>query len=83
MAVNNEAYSSIKCKDDVTRIRYLDNLKNVVIEARNQTKGKLLTHYSVSWNWGQCGNGRLTWNNRTQNVINHMIDIFDSIDVQV
>lgn len=85
VATNNEKYAEIKCADDVTRVRYLDNLKNIVTEARKQRQGTLLTHYSVSWHWGKCtgGNNMITWNHKTQNASLHMIDIFDSIDVQV
>ena len=85
VATNNEAYAGIKCAVDTKRTAYLDNLQNIVKEAGNQTYGKLLTHYSVSWNWGQCNGGKnmITWNGKTQDANHHMIDIFDSIDVQV
>lgn len=50
-----------------------------------QSKGQLLTHYSVSWHWGRCGDTQkmMTFNGKTQDAVHHMIDIFDSVDVQV
>ena len=41
---------------------------------------ELKTHYSVGWHWFTGGN--LTFNGASKNVLMHMIDIFDSIDVQ-
>ena len=85
VAVNNEAYGEIKCENDTKRTAYLDNLKNLVREVGKQRHGKLLTHYSLSWYWGQCdgSNENFTWENSTQDTNHHMIDMFDSIDVQV
>lgn len=85
VATNNEAYAQIKCGDMTARLTYLDNLQKIVTEARKQTHGTLLTHYSVSWHWGQCNGSpsMMTWNGKTSDVSHHMIDIFDSIDVQV
>lgn len=37
VATNNEAYATIKCADDATRVRYLDNLRNIVTEAKKTT----------------------------------------------
>lgn len=53
-------------------------------EAMKQVHDHLLTHDSVSWHWGRCGSTRklITYNGKTQDAVIHMIDIFDSIDVQ-
>ena len=78
-------YDDIKCKKAGKRTLYLDNVQNLKAHAKKQQHGTLLTHYSVGWDWGQC-NGRIsniTWRGKTQNVIYHVIDIFDSINVQV
>ncbi|XP_053382880.1 uncharacterized protein LOC123540279 isoform X2 [Mercenaria mercenaria] len=85
VAVNNEAYAGIKCGDLSDRLLYLDNLQKIVTEARKQVNGILLTHFSVGWHWGQCDGSAslMTWNGTTSDVNHHMIDIFDSIDVQV
>lgn len=85
IATNNEAYATIKCGNMNERLKYLDNLQAIVTEARKQKHGVLLTHYSVSWHWGICHGvvSNMTWNGKTSDVTHHMIDIFDSIDVQV
>ncbi|XP_053382879.1 uncharacterized protein LOC123540278 [Mercenaria mercenaria] len=85
VATNNEAYAGIKCGNINERLKYLDNLEKIVTEARKQVKGTLLTHYSVSWHWGRCHGkmSNMTWKGKTTDVSRHMIDIFDSIDVQV
>jgi len=48
--------------------------------AAENAGSELKTHYSVSWNWFTAGD--VTFNSKTQNVLKHMIDIFDSIDMQ-
>ena len=85
VATKNDAYNIIKCSNDETRTRYLENLRNIILEAGKQGNGKLLAHYSVGWDWGLCNGSinNVTWNGRTQSVNHHMIDIFDSIDIQV
>ncbi|VDI51780.1 Hypothetical predicted protein, partial [Mytilus galloprovincialis] len=37
------------------------------------------------WHWGRCGSTQklITYNGKTQDAVRHMIDIFDSIDIQV
>ena len=83
VAVNNEAYGSIKCSSNIAkRKKYLDNLKKTVEEARKQKNGKLLTHYSMAWHW-DCNELRLKWNGKDASANIHMIDIFDSFDIQV
>lgn len=86
VAVNNEAYASIKCHSGQSeQTRYLQNLNMIKTEAMKQVHGHLLTHYSVSWHWGRCGSTQklITYNGKTQVAVRHMIDIFDSLDVQV
>lgn len=84
VATNNEYYANIKCGDMQERLNYLDNLKQITVEAAKQAHGTLLTHYSVSWHWGQCSSHRMmTWSGKTSDAVHHMIDIFDSVDVQV
>lgn len=86
VAVNNEAYAPIKCQDgDTEQLKYLANLKAIKTEALKQQNGRLLTHYSVSWHWGRCGGTQkmMTFDGKTQDAVHHMMDIFDSIDVQV
>ncbi|CAC5397491.1 unnamed protein product [Mytilus coruscus] len=85
VAVNNEAYASLKCHSGQSeQIRYLQNLNMMKTEAMKQVHGHLLTHYSVSWHWGRCGSTQklITYNGKTQDAVRHMVDIFDSIDVQ-
>lgn len=88
--MNNEAFSKkeIKCsRTEEPKVTYLNNLNRISQEAKKQVNGKLLTHYSISWNWGrQCGSQKdnvVTWRGLRQKVNRHMIDIFDSIDTQV
>ena len=50
-----------------------------MISAKN-AGGDLKTHYSVVWHWFTAGN--VTFNGETKNVLMHMIDMFDSIDMQ-
>ncbi|KAL3891730.1 hypothetical protein ACJMK2_003979 [Sinanodonta woodiana] len=87
VAINNEAYAGIKCTDDIPRKTYLTNLHNIKVEASKQVTGSLPVHYSISWHWGHCDTNvaleNFTWNGKTANAAVHMIDIFDSIDVQV
>lgn len=85
VAVNNEKYGTIKCDDLYTRQGYLNNLQQITIEAAKQINGRLRTHYSMGWHWGRCGGTAdpFIWNGSIKPANHHMIDIFDSIDVQV
>ncbi|KAL5013216.1 hypothetical protein ScPMuIL_007486 [Solemya velum] len=84
-AVNNEAYSQIKNADNATQAAYLDNLMNIVVAARKQVHGHLPVHYSIGWHWGQREGSPniIHWQRKSQQSTMHMIDIFDSVDVQV
>ncbi|XP_041373472.1 uncharacterized protein LOC121386588 [Gigantopelta aegis] len=85
VAANNEAYAHIKNADVATRVAYLDKLDAIAVNAATQQQGQLVTHYSMSWHWGIRSDGQndFTWRGKTQDATRHMIDIFDSTDVQV
>jgi len=74
VAVNNEDFD--KHGSQEVKVEYLNNLAKIAEYAGSELK----THYSVSWNWFTAGD--VTFNNKNQNVLMHMIDIFDSIDMQ-
>ena len=40
---------------------------------------ELRSHYSVGWHWFKAGD--VTFNGETKNVVQHMIDMFDSTDM--
>ena len=40
----------------------------------------MLTHFSISWNWFEAGD--VTFNGVRKNVVKHMIDLFNSTDLQ-
>ena len=87
VAVIYNGYAAIKCSNGTARTAFLDNLSNIVtiIRSTSQDSGKLSSHYSVGWDWGQCNGSSIDiiWNNKTQNVYHHVIDMFDSVDIQV
>jgi len=74
VAVNNEDFDKYGSQQE--KLEYLENLSKIAVNAGSELK----THYSVGWHWFTGGN--LTFNGATKNVLMHMIDIFDSIDVQ-
>ena len=41
---------------------------------------ELLTHYSLGWHWFEAGD--VTFNGVNKNVVKHMIDMFNSTDIQ-
>lgn len=80
VAVNNEAFNKSWTSED--HIDYLTNLKEIALNA----EGKLKTHYSIGWHWYKDNDGAridLDFEGTTKNVLEHIIDIFDSTDVQV
>ncbi|RLE22095.1 MAG: hypothetical protein DRJ50_08200, partial [Actinobacteria bacterium] len=85
VAVNNEAWSDVKCTSVVAEQDYLDNLQVIADEAALQVSAPLATHYSIGWKWSFCDSSEVTvdWDGTVQPATYHMIDIFDSIDVQV
>jgi len=85
-SVNNEYFTRIKnCNGNMEaqQLQFLHDL-----EATAQNAAPLPLHFSTSWNWYccDCGAGTermLTYSNTTQNALTHMVDIVDSVDVQV
>lgn len=85
-AVNNEYFTSIKAcgaGNEAAQQTLLDNLS-----ATANNASPLPLHFSISWNWWccDCGAGTerlLEWGGVTKNVVGHMIDSVDSVDVQV
>jgi hypothetical protein len=82
VALNNEAFE--KDWEDAEVVAYLTNLKEFVSNA-----GGLRTHYSLGWHWYKRSGGgpvlpiEVTFLDVTQNVVQHMVDMFHSVDVQV
>ena len=85
VAVNNEAWNDVKCTTSFAEQDYLDDLQTIADEAALQINGTLATHYSIGWKWSFCDSVEVTvdWDGTDQPVTHHMIDIFDSVDVQV
>jgi len=88
VAINNEYFSSVKeCNEDNTekQIKVLNDLKTAADNAL-----PLPLHFSVAWNWHCCDcrsesyvERTLLFNGQNKNALEHMIDITDSVDVQV
>ncbi|KAL7541739.1 hypothetical protein ACHAXR_011182, partial [Thalassiosira sp. AJA248-18] len=87
-AVNNEYFTSVKAcggANDAAQLTFLDDL-----EATRVAALPLPLHFSVSWNWDCCEcsssnyvRRELTWGGSTKSALEHMIDVADSVDVQV
>ena len=86
-SVNNEHFTSIKeCNagHDAAQQTFLDNLASTAANA-----SPLPLHFSISWNWWCCdcsqgGSERIVnWQGVSKNALEHMVDIADSVDVQV
>jgi len=82
VSVNNEHLSTIisnfDCNNEMV-IDHLDKLTEIKTRA-----APLPFHFSVGWWWGssdKCGD--ITYANRTQSLTKHIIDIIDSLDIQV
>lgn len=88
VAVNNEHFSTVKaCNSDLVA-----NQTQVLtdLEATKTNAAPLPLHFSVSWNWDccMCSESEYTkrdlfFNGQTKSALEHMIDIADSVDVQV
>lgn len=88
VSVNNEYFTSIKdctAENEAAQLKVLDDLK-----ATKDKASPLPLHFSVSWNWDCCScssssysRRELTWNGSTKSAVEHMIDIVDSVDIQV
>ncbi len=85
VAVNNEGWNDVKCTSVVAEQDYLDNLQAIAYAADLQINGTLATHYSIGWKWSFCDSTEVTvvWDGTIQPATYHMIDVFDSVDVQV
>jgi len=88
VSVNNEHFTSIKsciAENQAAQLQFLDNL-----QATKDIASPLPLHFSFSWNWDCCSCSsssysqlKLTWNGSFKSAVEHMIDIVDSVDVQV
>eukprot|EP00092_Neocalanus_flemingeri_P042446 GFUD01046383.1.p1 GENE.GFUD01046383.1~~GFUD01046383.1.p1 ORF type:complete len:332 (-),score=68.66 GFUD01046383.1:73-1068(-) len=74
VAVNNENFH--KSGSQAEKVAYLSNLAMIATNAGNELK----THYSIGWHWFEGGD--VSFNGAVKNVVQHMIDIFDSTDMQ-
>jgi hypothetical protein len=86
VAINNEAWKDIECTGSpAAEQAYLDDLQAIVDLAQTPLTGPLATHYSIGWHWSDCSGVEtpVTWNGVTKPPTHHMIDVFDSVDVQV
>ena len=81
--MNNEHFENIKYDSVAVQITYLNNLDAFVTTASTQVTGSLFTHYSIPWSWGVVNGTSVSFNNKENTAVRHMIDIFDSTDVQV
>ena len=95
VAVNNEYFATIKACDAITH----ENTVNVAAQQDHLDKLQLAVHnaaplplhFSVSWNWECCScsankTRNLEWpagSGITKSALAHMVDISDSVDVQV
>jgi len=85
VAVNNEHFSSLVNTADNVKIDHLNKLDEIRTEAAKQVGGTLFTHFSLGWFWYKM-NGipySFDWNGNSRTASEHMITIFDSVDVQV
>jgi len=89
VAVNNEHFSQVKRCDNPTDIALQDQ---VLMDLNTTTYNALPLplHFSVSWNWDCCDcdpanyvTRELTWDGETKSALEHMVNIVDSVDVQV
>ena len=95
VAVNNKYFANIKACDATTN----ENTVNVAAQQDHLNKLQLTVnnsaplplHFSVSWNWECCScstnkTRNLEWpagSGNTKSALAHMVDIVDSVDVQV
>lgn len=92
VAINNEWFSKVRnCEDsnnEEKQLTFLDNL-----ELAKTNAAPLPVHFSLGWSWGWCSNDNkekliIQWSNdgingKRKTAIKHMMDIVDSVDVQV
>jgi len=78
VAVNNEDFR--KNWSEKEHVAFLTALNKIHLNAG----GELKTHFSIGYHWYH-NNGKgiiVDFNGKQKNVVHHMIDIFDSVDVQ-
>ena len=98
VAVNNEDFTTILQEhgSEQRKVAYLTNLAKIgttvlliyptslcqfAFPASGAKAGDgMLTHFSISWNWFEAGG--VTFNGVRKNVVKHMIDLFNSTDLQ-
>jgi hypothetical protein len=89
VAVNNEYFSQVRSCSDQSKIALQDQF---LIDLNTTTYNALPLplHFSVSWNWDCCDcdpnnyiTRELTWDGEKKSALQHMINIVDSVDVQV
>jgi|ERR1719469_525109 len=88
VSVNNEYFSQVReciSENQVAQLKFLDDLNTTAHNSK-----PLPLHFSVSWNWDCCDCSlssyvplNLNWGSETKTALAHMIDISDSVDVQV
>lgn len=82
VSINNEFFTRVKCKDPTKEETFIKNLK----AAKDAVPG-LKLHFSLGWHWSKCSSpdrpNDITINGVTKKANEHMIDIADSVDVQV
>lgn len=92
VSVNNEYFSQIRdCDNPSNSFEQQQLLDNLQITASNSAP--LPLHFSVSWNWDCCECSSESYTTRDvqwpavggeiKSALHHMVDIVDSIDVQV
>jgi len=89
VAVNNEYFSKVKdCDDESEKLAQLQFLTDIQTTVENAAP--LPLHFSVSWNWDCCScssdsyeKRELLWDGNTKSALEHMVNIVDSVDVQV
>jgi len=88
VAINNEHFSTVKSCTEENVPKQLQVLEDLRTAADNASP--LPLHFSVSWNWHccACSSGGyverpLFFDGRTKNALEHMLDLVDSVDVQV
>ena len=89
VAVNNEYFSQVKSCDDPADVA-LQNQFLIDLNTTTHNALPLPLHFSVSWNWDCCDcnpanyvTRELTWDGETKSALEHMVNIVDSVDVQV
>jgi hypothetical protein len=88
VSVNNEHFSKVRdcsLENQDAQLQFLTDLQTTATNSK-----PLPLHFSVSWNWDCCNCSSdsyvprtLDWDGQSKTALEHMIDIVDSVDVQV